>query len=101
SGDTLDLFPRIFPLLVIMNEAGKPARRHVLIAQFPKDLRAVIDVLISARLLSTEGGGETATVSLAHEKLFDAWRALRNWIGENQKDFFLIWRANIQAKEWE
>jgi hypothetical protein len=101
GGGALDLLPRIFHSLLVVNEEGRPTRRRVPISKFSKDVRAIVDVLVTERLLSSEGEGETATVSLAHEKLFQAWPALKKWIDENQNDLFVLWRAENQAREWQ
>lgn len=101
GGGALDLLPRIFQSLLVVNEEGRPTRRRVPLADFPDDLRTVVDVLVTERLLSTEGEGKSATVSVAHEKLFEAWPALAKWIGENQNDLFILRQAEIEAGEWE
>jgi len=36
--------------------------------------------------MSTEGEGVDSTVTVAHEKLFEAWPALARWIEENKDD---------------
>jgi formylglycine-generating enzyme required for sulfatase activity len=101
GGGALDLLPSIFQSLLVVNEAGQPTRRRLPKAKFPQDLRAIVDDLVAERLLSTEGEGKTATVSVAHEKLFEAWPALAKWIAENQNDLFVLRQAEIEAGEWE
>jgi conflict system STAND superfamily ATPase/sulfatase-modifying factor enzyme 1 len=97
----LDLLPRLFQSLLVVNEEGQSTRRRAPIEKFPTDLRGIVDILVTERLLSTEGEGETATVSVAHEKLFEVWPALAKWIGENQTDLFILRQAEIEASEWE
>ena len=57
---------------------------------FGGDLVPLVEILINARLLSTEGEGEDSTVSVAHEKLFEVWPTLTHWIAENQDDLRLL-----------
>jgi formylglycine-generating enzyme required for sulfatase activity len=101
GSDALDRLPRVFQSLLVVNEEGQPTRRRVPVAQFTEDLRGLVDILIPARLLSTEGEGEAATVSLAHEKLTEAWPALWKWIGDNKRDLFELRQAEREAVLWE
>jgi hypothetical protein len=48
-------------------------------------MRELIDSLVQGRLLHTEGESKDATVSLSHEKLFDAWPSLRDYVATNKK----------------
>jgi hypothetical protein len=53
------------------------------------------------RLLRTEGEGEAATVSLSHEKLFEAWPALREYVAKSGR--ILIDRTLLEsrARKWQ
>jgi formylglycine-generating enzyme required for sulfatase activity len=101
GSDALDRLPRLLQSLLVVNEEGQPTRRRVPILQFPKDLRALVGILISERLLITEGEGEEATVSLAHEKLTETWPSLSKWIDENKRDLFELRQAEREAGLWE
>src|SRR5215813_12727824 len=69
---TAELLPEIFQSLVIVNPEGLPTRRRTLLSEFSKAQDSVVKQLTAERLLDTEGEGEAATVSISHEKLFDA-----------------------------
>jgi formylglycine-generating enzyme required for sulfatase activity len=55
---------------------------------------------VNARLLRTEGEGDTATVSVSHEKLFEAWPALRDYISENKKGLMDQTLLQSRARKW-
>lgn len=99
--ETLDRLPSIFQPLLVVNVDGQPTRRRALKTGFPDDLLGIVDLLIPARLLTTEGKGEESTVSVAHEKLFEAWPALARWIADNQDDLLMVRQAELEAREWE
>lgn len=47
------------------------------------------------------GEGETSLVSVAHEKLFDAWPVLADWIAQNQDYLRLLRQVRLAAREWD
>ena len=101
-GDAVDdLLPKLFRALLVVDPEGLPTRRRALRTGFDEDIRPLVESLNKARLLSTEGEGEDSTVSVAHEKLFEAWPALAHWIAENQDDLRVLRQAEIEAQEWE
>ena len=51
-------------------------------------------------MLTKEGAGEEARVSVAHEKLFEAWPALAHWIEENKEALRTLAMARVDAGEW-
>lgn len=101
--DALGQLAAIFQPLLVVNVDGQPIRRRALKVGFPDDLLGIVDLLITApaRLLTTEGEGEESTVSVAHEKLFDAWPALARWITDNRDDLLMVRQAELEAREWE
>src|SRR5262245_21420878 len=80
-----DLLPKLFQSLVIVKEEGLPTRRRPLLSEFPEEMKKLIAFLVEGRLLHTEGEDKNATVSISHEKLFEAWPALRDYISVNKK----------------
>jgi hypothetical protein len=80
GGKAPELLPEIFQSLVIVNPDGLPTRRRPLLSGFSEAQHPVVKLLTDERLLHTEGEGETSTVSISHEKLFEAWPALRDYI---------------------
>ena len=101
GNEALNLLPQIFPLLLLVDVEGHITRRHALWTQFSVELRPIVDLLVKKRLLSTEREGETSTVSVAHEKLFDAWPVLTRWIAENRDDLRMLRQAELDAREWK
>jgi Sulfatase-modifying factor enzyme 1/Novel STAND NTPase 1 len=55
---------------------------------------------VQARLLTAEGEGAEAQVSVAHERLFDAWPSLARWVAAHQEDLRLLRQAELDAAEW-
>ncbi len=98
---TPELLPEIFQSLVIVNPEGLPTRRRPLLSEFSEAQRSVIKLLTDERLLDTEGEGEAATVSISHEKLFEAWPALRDYISVNKKSLMDQTLLENRARKWE
>ena len=95
------LLLQLFQSLVIVNAEGLPTRRRPLIKEFRSDLRDLANVLIRERLLHTEGQGEASTVSISHEKLFEAWPALRDYVATNKKALMDQTLLDSRARKWE
>ncbi len=101
GNEALNLLPQIFPLLLLVDVEGHITRRRPLWTQFSAKLRPIVEFLVKRRLLSAEGEGETSSVSVAHEKLFNAWPVLARWIVENREDLRLLRQAVFEAREWQ
>jgi formylglycine-generating enzyme required for sulfatase activity len=100
GGKSVDLFPEIFQSLVIVNPEGLPTRRRPLLSGFSEAQRPIVKLLTDKRLLHTEGEGEEATVSISHEKLFEAWPALRDYISLNKKSLMDQTLLENRARKW-
>jgi len=98
--DALERLPMLFDALLVINVEGLPTRRRTRLSALSEELRPTIEHLLHARLLTTEGEGEQSTVSVAHEKLFEAWPALAHWIAENEDDLRTLSMGQIDAQEW-
>ncbi len=68
---------------------------------FTGDVGKVVDVLITNRLLRTEGKEEEATVSISHEALFGAWPALQEYVATNKKALMDRTHLESRAQKWE
>lgn len=95
-----DCLQKIFHSLVIVKEEGLPTRNRPLTTGFSADFQLSLDVLVKGRLLRTEGEGEASTVSIAHEKLFEAWPALRDYIATNKKALMDRSLLEARARKW-
>jgi formylglycine-generating enzyme required for sulfatase activity len=97
----IQMLPRIFQALLVVGIEGQATRRRALKVKFAAELQAVLDgYLIPGRLLCAEGEGEDCTVSVVHEKLFEAWPALARYIAENREDLLMLQQAELEANEW-
>ena len=101
GGKAPELLPKIFQSLVIVNPEGLPTRRRPLLSGFSEAQRPVVKLLTDERLLHTEGEGEAGTVSISHEKLFEAWPALRDYISVNKKSLMDQTLLENRARKWE
>ncbi len=64
-------------------------------------VKSVITKLADARLVTTDKKDADETITLAHERLIDAWKWLRDLIDENRAAIALQNQINDDAKEWE
>ncbi len=83
-----------------MNAEGLPTRRRPLSSAFYSELNEVIPVLVRERLLHTEGEGKSATVSISHEALFEAWPSLQAFIAGNRKQLMDQTLLESRARKW-
>ena len=97
----LQQLPTIFRSLLVVNADGQPTRRRAVKKDFREELNPIIDRLIEERLLAAEGEGETSTVSVAHEKLFETWPALSGWIAANRDELMLRDLLQALATSWQ
>ena len=95
-----DLLVKLFQSLVIVKEESLPTRRRPLLSEFPPEMKELINLLVRERLMRTEGEGNNATVSLSHEKLFDAWPLLREYVAANKKQLMDQTLLESRAKKW-
>jgi Domain of unknown function (DUF4062)/AAA ATPase domain len=101
GGKASELLPKIFQSLVIVNSEGLPTRRRPLFVEFPQELRQAVELLVRERLVHTEGEGEKSNVSISHEKLFDAWPALKEYVQANKRLLMDQTLLEMQARKWE
>ena len=95
------LLPDIFQMLArVQKEEGVPTRNRPLLSDFTSHRRTVVDMLVTERLLRTEGKGEAATVSLSHERLFDAWPALKDYVDTHRKVLVDRTLLESRARKW-
>jgi formylglycine-generating enzyme required for sulfatase activity len=100
GGQASQLLAKLFESMVIVSAEGLPTRRRPLFAQLPSDMRVAIEVLVKKRLLRTEGQGEQSTVSISHEKLFEAWPSLKDYVAKNKKKLMDRTLLESRAKKW-
>lgn len=97
----LERLPMLFQALVMVNIEGVPMRRRPFVSEFPPEMSGLIKTLVDARLLHTEGVDSGSTVSISHEKLFEAWPSLRDYVEANKKRLIDQRLLESRAKKWE
>lgn len=96
-----EALPVLFHALAkVQKEENIPTRNRQKKTEFPVSLRPVIDRLVTERLFRTEGEGQEATVSISHEKLFEAWPALKLYIEHHKKALVDRTLLESRAKKW-
>jgi hypothetical protein len=102
----------LFEVLVRVDIEGLPTRRRAQRKVMPDMLAPVVEALVKARLLTTEGEGIYSVVSVAHERLFEAWPALAHWVATHQDELLrlltdeldnqsLLIQGQLDANEWQ
>jgi WD40 repeat protein len=76
------------PHLARVNEAGEFARRIALATEIPQPSRALVDVLIEARLLIRDRSARGEMIEVAHEALLREWPLLRRFL-DADRDFLV------------
>jgi hypothetical protein len=72
------------------------------LAPDPRAIEAVIDHLVTARLLVVQSSGEaTGAVEIVHDSLTSSWPALRRWLDEGQEDAAQLAQLRSAAAQWE
>ena len=94
----------VFTQLTIITADGQLARRrcsrtdlHTPIAQMAADIDAVVDIFSAQRLLVL---GEDS-VEISHDVLLQAWKQLREWLGDDQADRALYSQVVTDADTWD
>ena len=94
----------VFTQLTVITADGHFARRRCRRAdlsspgtQMAADINAVIDVFSARRLLVL---GEDS-VEIAHDALLQAWKQLRDWLGDDQLDRALYSQVVTDADTWD
>jgi len=72
------------------------------LSQDPKEVRALVDHLVEARLLVVQarGADDSATVELVHESLLTSWPLLRRWLEEGRDDAAFREQLRAAARQW-
>ncbi len=97
----------IFSGVVEIRRATRDTRRTARLQELipananPSTVKAVVEELATARLLTTDEQGTQETVTLAHETLIDAWSWLRRLIDENRDAIALQNAIAADAQEWQ
>ena len=85
--------------LVVSDDSGEPVRTRAPRGSVAPDEEhtAVIESLVSARLLSSDGD----TVEIAHESLALAWPRLRSWLDDDVEGLRIMRHLSVAAHSWD
>jgi formylglycine-generating enzyme required for sulfatase activity len=102
--DVRGAFDAVFAELVHLERERPPTRSRASYSAFSADESSVqlIEALAGqdCRVLVTSGSGPETIVEVAHEKLFSAWKKLKDWIDNSDADLRLIDFEEECAKRW-
>jgi len=84
--------------LVSADDTGEPVRTRVPRQSVVSDDEhaAVVEALVAARLLSSDGG----TVEIAHESLAVTWPRLRSWLDDDVEGLRILRHLTVAAQSW-
>lgn len=93
-----EVLPRVFSLLIKLDESGRPTRRRFAMAQVDSlgAERTLIERLVTSRLLASEG-----EVELVHDILFTEWEDLARWFKERSDDLDELTDLERLASRWD
>ena len=104
TGSQQDAARLVFTQLTVITPDGQFARRRCRradlrapVAHMATDIEAVIDVFSAQRLLVLGQDG----VEIAHDVLLQAWKQLRDWLGDDQLDRALYSQVVTDADTWD
>ena len=83
--------------LVIVSEDAEPRRARVSTSELNEAHRSVMDLLVNARLLTSDD----AAVTLTHEALIDGWPRLGEWLDEDVDGRRVFSHLTTAARAWE
>ena len=92
-------------------DTGSPRRFVARLSEIPEEARPLVEHLVNARLLSTDGDLATgnATIEPAHEALLRQWSLLNGWLVEDAGSLASLeavrratrdWNANVRSPDW-
>lgn len=103
SSDERRLVPEIFCALVTPESTRRTLARDHVLASFPGDraaAEAVLETLISGRLLLSRRRDGEEVIELVHEALISRWPTLRVWLNEDPVVRRLRQKLNADALAW-
>jgi WD40 repeat protein/energy-coupling factor transporter ATP-binding protein EcfA2 len=104
--DGQDTARRVFLRLIALEEGTWPTKRRVSRGELDygdnataatSTITAVVDHLVQARLLTTDGGH----VELSHEALISSWPRLADWLAEDQTGLRTHHALSQASRQWD
>lgn len=99
--ETQALRQALIPALVSISDTGDYVRRRAHWKDLPLNAYDLLQGLVNARLLVSEGNGKERIVEVAHEALFRTWPTLNKWLNEDSDNLRLLEGLRRSANEWE
>lgn len=103
NADEQHIARNVFANLIEPGRGSADTKRTALLSELvpsstdAAQVKNVVDKLATARLVTTDA----KTVTLAHERMIDAWSWLRRLVNENREAIALQNQINQDAQEWE
>ena len=99
TGRQQDMLRDLMLRLVVPSDSGDPVRTRAPRRSVAADEEheAVIESLVGARLLSSDGD----SVEIAHEALAVAWPRLRSWLDDDVEGLRIMRHLAVAADSWE
>jgi formylglycine-generating enzyme required for sulfatase activity len=92
-------------LSLVSGTTRRSLARGPLVSAIGPDAGAVLDRLLTARLLvqhgAGDGGGDSAIVEIAHESLLQTWAQLARWVDESRDERRLLEELEDATSLWE
>lgn len=107
SGDEQQLARLIFSGLIEIGRDHQDTRRTAALTELApanvtvEQVKAVVQKLADARLVTTSGQGAKDTVTISHERLLEAWPWLRRLVDENREAIALHNQIAEDAHVWD
>ena len=102
--ETRAALPRVLrAVTTTMGEGEAPVARSVRLDTFPADsaARAVVDAMVTARLLVASSEAEKATVRIAHEALITRWGRAKDQLAADRRDLETRALVERQYTRWQ
>jgi WD40 repeat protein len=87
--------------LVLLGPDRKPVRQRLPLEGLTGRRRTILDLFVTARLLTTASSGGRPTITVAHEALLRAWPPLAHAIDEHQAQLEVRTEIDRAAQEWD
>lgn len=86
----------LFCFLVNVDDSGSPVKARLNRSALDKDLGSLAGEMVRRRLLADEG-----QIEIIHDRLFEAWPILKEWIEERKEEIDELNDITRQALRWD
>lgn len=96
--DQTELLRAAFLSMTRRTDDGTYVRRSVLWSDLPQEVHPILQRFVDARLLVSGTAGNN--VEVAHERLFDSWPQLRQWLTEESDAIRIAQELDAASRSW-